>query len=195
MAIFDYRSVLLRIQDEAPLIDIDASHGRLRRLIEDAVKKVKRPEEYPIKHFAIDVEGHNGVIEIPCDMLRPLRQFLNENLLDGINEWRISGNKVFPRQSKGVWRLSYYAVEFIQDQELGDLYPINDWEVDYCAYTAICTMLQGELNTPEKQALYQIIEKKKRGALASINASMRNTSISKIESAVDMLKYGDKLRQ
>lgn len=195
MAVLDYRAVLLRLQDEIPFIDIDAQRARLRRLIEDNVKKYKQINEYPIKYWHIKVEDYidNGVICLPCDMFRPLRQWHDGVLLEGRDEWRIMGDKVFPKKTKGDYKLSYYSVSFIEDEVEGQMWPINDWEVDVCAYRTAMTILQTDLADPSKAALYSIMQRKAKAAAADAN-SLRNKTISEMESVVDILRFGNQNR-
>lgn len=145
METVDYRAVLGFIQDQAgSFVDIDSEKGRLKRLIHKAALDIKSPAYLISK--GVEIEVHNGIAKMPCDLIRILRvQHPNGGKID----WnRQGGNEAIKVAIlSGTIHLYYMAIPLttIHDEDGEEqVIAILPEQIDYLGHYAISIYLREE---------------------------------------------------
>ena len=196
MRIYDYRDVLKRIEHETETIDTTTMRVRLRGLIEEAALFAMPERDLVLKNAEIDIAQveQKGYIEMPCDISRLLRITHNGELVN----WRRTTANIFPpaHVKSGSLVFYYYSVDYIEDPVEGQLIAISKDCIDYCAYTAIATVLQDKMiMNPALGTLLQIMNNKAAFAFAQARNSLRGKTITDIEQELSYTRTGDFLKR
>lgn len=153
MEAVDYRAVIGNIKDIAgSIVDVDIDRGRIKRLIHKGALTLV--SSTTLVHRVQEITYSNGIILLPCDLIRILRiTDVNGNKVG----WsRQHGNTRIQMASRsGVIHLYYRGIELRQiDSEDGEeqVISILPEAIEYLSLYVISTLLQEQWTLGNIQA-------------------------------------------
>jgi hypothetical protein len=189
----DYRAVLGYIEDNfSDLLDVSANKARYKRLILRAQLTIITDNYLKLKR-GVEVEVKNGIAMEPCDCVRFLRIYDQ-------NDCEIYRNRSYAEKSiqtsirEGIAYMDYYGIPLQTvsvDGRKEQLPTVLDDHIEYLAHYVLCVELRTELLKGKiPMNYYQLMKQEKQGLRSKALGTAKSISIHEVEEALWALQNG-----